>query len=40
MSRYPEDKRRYNEATRKLKDQIKIIKEETFDIPTNLNSNS
>jgi hypothetical protein len=30
MSRHPEDKRRYNEATRKLKDQIKRIKEETF----------
>jgi hypothetical protein len=30
MSWHPEDKRRYNEATRKLKDQIKRIKEETF----------
>jgi hypothetical protein len=30
MSRNPEDKRTYNEATRNLKDQIKIIKGETF----------
>jgi hypothetical protein len=30
MSRHPEDKRRYNEATRKLKDHMKRIKEETF----------
>jgi hypothetical protein len=30
MSRHPENKRRYNEATRKLKDQIHKIKEETF----------
>jgi hypothetical protein len=30
MSRHPEDKRRYNEAARKSKDQIKRIKEETF----------
>jgi hypothetical protein len=30
MSRHPEDKRRYNEAARKLKDKIKRIKEETF----------
>jgi hypothetical protein len=30
MSRHPEDKRRYNEEARKLKDQIKRIKEETF----------
>jgi hypothetical protein len=32
MSRDPEDKRSYNEAARKLKDQIKRIKEETFQI--------
>jgi hypothetical protein len=30
MSRHPEDKRRYTEATRKLKDRIKWIKEEAF----------
>jgi hypothetical protein len=30
MSRHPEDKRRYNEVARKLKDRIKRIKEETF----------
>jgi adenine C2-methylase RlmN of 23S rRNA A2503 and tRNA A37 len=30
MSRHPEDKRRYNEAARKLKDLMKRIKEETF----------
>jgi hypothetical protein len=30
MSRHPEDKLRYNEAARKLKDRIKRIKEETF----------
>jgi hypothetical protein len=30
MSWYPEDKCRYNKADRKLKDQIKRIKEETF----------
>jgi hypothetical protein len=30
MSRDPKDKRRYNEAARKLKDPIKKIKEETF----------
>jgi hypothetical protein len=30
MSRHPDDKRRYNEAARKLKVQIKRIKEETF----------
>jgi hypothetical protein len=30
MSRHPEDKRRYNEAARNLKDQIKRIKEGTF----------
>jgi hypothetical protein len=30
MNRHPEDKRKYNEAARKLKDQIKRIKEETF----------
>jgi hypothetical protein len=30
MSRHPEDKHTFNEATRKLKDNIKIIKEETF----------
>jgi hypothetical protein len=30
MNRRPEDKRRYNEAAGKLKDQIKRIKEETF----------
>jgi hypothetical protein len=28
--RHPEDKRRYNEATRKLKNQIRRVKEETF----------
>jgi hypothetical protein len=32
MSRHPEDKRRYDEVARKLKDQIKRIKEETFQI--------
>jgi hypothetical protein len=32
MSRHPEDKGRYNEAARKLKDQIKRVKEETFEI--------
>lgn len=31
MSRHPADKRRYNEATRKLKDHIKRIKEKTFE---------
>jgi hypothetical protein len=30
MSRHPEDKRKCNEATRQLKDQIKRVKEETF----------
>jgi hypothetical protein len=30
MSWHPEDKRRYNEAARNLKDRIKRIKEETF----------
>jgi hypothetical protein len=30
MSRYPEDKSRYKEAARKLKDHIKRIKEEAF----------
>jgi hypothetical protein len=30
MSRHPEHKSRYNEAARKLKDQIKRVKEETF----------
>jgi hypothetical protein len=30
MSRHPEDKRRYNEVARKLKDQIKRIKGETL----------
>jgi hypothetical protein len=30
MSRHPEEKHIYNEAARKLKDQIKRIKEETF----------
>jgi multidrug resistance efflux pump len=32
MSRHPGDKRRYNEAVRKLEDQIKMIKGETFQI--------
>jgi hypothetical protein len=32
MSQYPEDKCRYKEAARKLKDQAKGIKEETFQI--------
>jgi hypothetical protein len=30
MSRHPEGKQRYNEATRKLKDHIKRIKEKIF----------
>jgi hypothetical protein len=30
ISRHPEDKRRYNEVTTKLEDQIKRVKEETF----------
>jgi hypothetical protein len=30
MSRHPEEKRRYKEATRKLKDQIKRIKKKHF----------
>jgi DNA-binding FrmR family transcriptional regulator len=32
MSQHPEDKRRYNEAIRKLKGQINGMKEETFQI--------
>jgi hypothetical protein len=32
MSRHPVDKRRCNEASRKLKDEIKRTKEETFQI--------
>jgi hypothetical protein len=28
--RHPEDKRRYNEATRNVKDHMKRMKEETF----------
>jgi hypothetical protein len=31
MSRHPEAKWRYNEETRKLKDQIKRFKEEAFE---------
>jgi hypothetical protein len=30
MSRHPEGKRRYNEAARKSKDQIKRVTEQTF----------
>jgi hypothetical protein len=30
MNRHPDDKRRHNEVVRKLKDEIKSIKEKTF----------
>jgi hypothetical protein len=36
MSRHPENKRRYNEATRKLKVQTKIKKRNISDIPSSL----
>jgi hypothetical protein len=38
MSRQPEDKRRYNKTTRKLKDQIKRIKEKTFQLTPTIHS--